>query len=147
MDFFNFLTLAALALSIYGTANVYKGKADGKGLGKGIVSLAIGIFSVCWLNPVFPKSVFFSLLIALAFTTLLLGYTADAFSKAGKSEIVNIEILGKEDGEKPRTEDGIMIDVKAEEKEDEGKRIMDLFSSPPGESLRDLVRMIQKKKD
>ena len=104
VDLYNFLTLVALGLSSYGFANIYSGKMlNDKGTqGKGIISLLVGFLAICWLNPIFPRSMFFSLLVMGVFAAIVLGYTANSFLK--DKEIVNVEII-KENKEKKPVED------------------------------------------
>lgn len=106
MDVVNFLTTIALFATVYGTAQVYKGKEHHEGLklGKGIFSLGAGILGLCWLNPIFPAFPVISLCCSIAITTLLLGFTSDVFSSAGKNNTINVEIINSSTESLPKKE-------------------------------------------
>ena len=150
MDFFNLLTLVSLALSSYGVANVYNGKKDKDAgtLGRGVISLAVGFLAICWLNPVFPRSLFFSLVIALLVTIVLLGYMAETFSKVDEKTVINVEILGRDDKEKPKKQDDIVLEGEPVEKPEalpSGNHIENSLRDIPKKGLRELVKLINRK--
>lgn len=155
MDFFNFLTLIALGLSSYGIASLYEGKVSENGNleGKGIISLAIGTLSICWLNPVFPHSMFPSLVIAVGVTAVVLGYMANTFSKAKKSDnpIIHVEVMPDDEPEDTAKKEDT-IDGYAEEQQDtkaleNPDTLSEKLRTPAYTSLRDIARMRRKDDD
>lgn len=152
MDFFNLMTIVALGLSSFGVANIYEGKTEGdkQKFGKGVLSLAVGVLSVCWLNPIFPRSMFFSIIFAVAVTLFVLGYMADTFSKADKRDIINIEVLGSEEKQQREKEgEGMTIEgeILEDRKELPASGLADKLRQVQGMSLRDIVRAIKKKEE
>ena len=87
MDWGNLLNLLFFGFAMNGVSRIYEGKVSEKKSEavKGIIQFCISIFGIAFASPIFTN-VWFSLIAAVAFSLLSIGYMASVFVNAKPSE-------------------------------------------------------------